>query len=617
MTSPVTRPVTRRGAVAGLVAAAAASRVDAASLAATSAQAASNFFGVATYGSQLAAIAAAEAKTAPGGLFAVDDGVGNLLYRVRTGDGSLLVAQTVTAASLDADDGAGRLGWKRSAAAYRRQQSAINQDLPPHLFDVTPAAMHAAILAGSSKEDITPFLNSARAAAISEGFAVVQLPPGQAVISDTIDLQTGRGSFKGVKFQGPGVESLTLLQALGAADAEKPLFRMLGGSGTQTNKALSGMTVRPVDAAHNGRGKLLQIDGQCYTFCSDLVGERLHTLIELLNRHPGAFTEMNAFHNIRSLDCRRGIAMIRDGGSESFHGNAFFGTCQINIPDGGCGLWLEGRSGVAYYYNAEADLRLFGGTGQRTAIRCQNAITRNVILNVTCEDPCVIEVADTASRLHSQGRFSSTHAIAFKCAADGQVVFDNLRNGGSFASPALASLRPAVMPAAMVDHIDNGEIPALFRLQGPNVEALGLACYDAGGDNGVYIGKIGFGGSLEDFMPQVWFDPAGGVRFLNGGAQSAGMIGGRLNIGGGNMAPLPRRARGAMLIVRDEDIGGVGIFRIDEAMGVKLDSGNAQFVAGLPKAGMIGVTANSQATLIHNGNRAMRTVEYMLVGMVG
>lgn len=609
-------PVTRRDAMAGLVAGAAATQRDGSSPATASPQTALNFYSVATYGDPIAAIKAAESEVASGILFVVDDKAGNLHYRVRTANGSLEVAHTLTSASLAADDGAQRLGWKRSAAAYRRQQSAINKDMPPHLFDVTPAAMHASILAGTSKEDITQFLNAARAAAIAEGHAVVQLPPGQAVISDTIDLQTGSGTFKGVKFQGPGVESLTLLQALTPANTEKPLFRMLGGSGAHTNKALSGLTVKPVDATHAGRGKLLQLEGQCFVFCHELVAENLHTGIELINQHMNSFTEMNAFHNVRLVDCLRGVSMIRNGGSESFHGNCFFGILQINIPDNGFGLWLEGRSGPVYYYNAEADFRMFSGPGRRTAVRFQNAIMQNVILNMTCEDICFVEMTDSVSRLRSQGRFSSTHAIQFDCKIDGQVTFNNLRSSNIFENSKLANLRPAMLSLNSSNNGDNGDFPTLFKLQGPNVEALGLAYYDAGTKNGVYIGKVGYRASLEKFIPQIWFDPSGGIRFLSSDSSSAGIAGGSIIIDPKKTATLPRRARGVMLIMRDQTVGGVGIYRVDETTGVHLDSADSQFMSGIPSDGKIGITATTAATVIHNDSDSIRTIEYVMIGMM-
>lgn len=102
--------VTRRGAVGALVAASVAPHVDAAELAASTALAASNFFGTATYGSMAAAIAAGEAATALGGLFSVDDANGNLVYRERTAGGSVEVARTLTPVALSGEAGAEQIG---------------------------------------------------------------------------------------------------------------------------------------------------------------------------------------------------------------------------------------------------------------------------------------------------------------------------------------------------------------------------------------------------------------------------------------------------------------------------------------------------------------------------
>lgn len=105
--------VTRRGAIGRLLGAAAAAPVgSAAQLAADTAMAASNYFGTATYGSLLAAIAAGEAATEAGGLFTVDDGEGGLIYRERTPQASVEVARTITAATLQLANSAERIGTR-------------------------------------------------------------------------------------------------------------------------------------------------------------------------------------------------------------------------------------------------------------------------------------------------------------------------------------------------------------------------------------------------------------------------------------------------------------------------------------------------------------------------
>jgi hypothetical protein len=101
--------VTRRSALSGLVGAAVVPHAQAAELAATTAVAASNFHGLAQHGTIAAAIAAGEAATQIGGLFCVDDGVGNLLFRERTTGGSLEVARSVTPTVLASADAGSKL----------------------------------------------------------------------------------------------------------------------------------------------------------------------------------------------------------------------------------------------------------------------------------------------------------------------------------------------------------------------------------------------------------------------------------------------------------------------------------------------------------------------------
>lgn len=121
--------VTRRGAVGGLFAGAAAPLVSAARLAADTALAASNYFGIATYGSLLAAIAAGEAATAAGGLFSVDDGEGGLMYRERTAAGSVEVARTLTARSLELPQSADRIGARDGGRVQHIVKLASLDDL--------------------------------------------------------------------------------------------------------------------------------------------------------------------------------------------------------------------------------------------------------------------------------------------------------------------------------------------------------------------------------------------------------------------------------------------------------------------------------------------------------
>lgn len=513
------------------------------------------------------------------------------------------------------DAGMQLLAGKRTSTAFRRQQAQVNRDAAPHLFDYTPGALHAAILAKTSTQDITEFLNNARVAAIAEKYDVVQLPPGQAVISDTIDLQDTAG-FLGMGFKGPGKDNLILLQALSADDAEKPLFRMLGGSGTHTNKVLSGLTIRPADASYDGRGKMLQVKEQNFAHCFDLVGERLHTFIELVNENPASFTEKNSFHSIRALDCHRGIAMIvNDDGDSSFHGNSFFGVCQINIPENGYGLFLQGNANPAYYYNAEANFRMFSGSGTRTAIYCENAITQNLELNISCEDDCSIEIVDSGSRFHSRGRFRSTHAINFDCVEDGQLLFENLRNGSNFAASSLSALAPQPLSSAIADRNTAGDFPTVFKMVATGVEALALAAFDGGGANGIYMGKIPFEGRLEDFVAQAMFDGLGGLRFLNGNGD-AGIIAGRLSIASAATASLARPVKGAIVVVRDNAIGGIGVYRADETGAVALISGDAQFVTAVA-SDKIGLAAAVGNTTISNGFGATRSVDYLAIGMLG
>lgn len=128
--------VTRRRAVASLVASAAGPYIDTTKRAASCSFVASNFFAFAQYGSIAAAIAAGEAATEVGSLFSVDDGEGLLFFRVKTINGSVEISQTVTPAALLQDAGARKVGYKLPAygAVLRTVEDMIVDRVSPKDF---------------------------------------------------------------------------------------------------------------------------------------------------------------------------------------------------------------------------------------------------------------------------------------------------------------------------------------------------------------------------------------------------------------------------------------------------------------------------------------------------
>lgn len=131
---------TRRGALGALVGAAVAPHIQAAELAKTAALGVSNFYGVARFGNEAAAIAAGEAATSVGSTFSIDDGSGNLIVRERTLAGSVEVARMVTPASLAQGDGLRRAGFKQPKSPKMRNGFEKTLDRPVDVEDYESSA---------------------------------------------------------------------------------------------------------------------------------------------------------------------------------------------------------------------------------------------------------------------------------------------------------------------------------------------------------------------------------------------------------------------------------------------------------------------------------------------
>lgn len=493
--------VTRRAAVSGVLAAAAAPYMNAGQAEVGTMARTSNFYPSAVHGGFSKAVAAGESGTPVGGIFSVDDAAGNLIYFNRTAQGSAELTRTMVASGGSAIDGAGQPAFQRDASSYRALQDSINRRAPPHLLDKVPGTLHADILAGSGNHDITEFLNQARALAIAEGYDVVQLPPGSAVVSDTVFLDN-EGSFLGCAFVGPGQENFVLKQAFSAAHREKPVFKMRGGSGSHSNKGLFGLTVKPVDKDHAGRGKGLQIDGNCILRGGEFVMERLHTGIEITNSQPGAFTEFCELRNFRSLDCLRGVSIIRSGGNDSFHGTKLYGI--INVPLAGVGLYIRGISGPVYWYNTELGLHMFGDVGSakfdRYAIDIDGGTLANVSGWIKCESPLKLKSANGGS-FHMAGSLTSISGLdASEAENPGDFLFNDFRNSDNFAAGAISAYVPGPLPQNLADRNDNGDFPVVFAMTRPNGADIGSSVYRFQGASH-WRGTVGFGKKLEDFAP--------------------------------------------------------------------------------------------------------------------
>ncbi len=321
------------------------------------------------------------------------------------------------------------------------------------------------------------------------------------MISDEIALQNNNGdptigTFLGVAFMGAGPDETILLHKPASATAK--LFAMRGGSGTHTNKAITGLTIRPFDATYYGLGVGIFNNGQCFARVENVVVERQDIGLHLHNETAGEFSEFNRHINMRFLLCDKAIAFERTGGDASFHGTEF-DRVQINIPDGGYGIHITGTSQV-FIYNSRFNVSFFGGTGTRTAIYADNVNTDQNWGNLTCEAECYLEATATGE-FHFDGNFErNLGTINYTTTSDGQFIFDNTRNGSAFTDASISSMSPKPLPTSLVDRDGNGDFPVVMRMAGTNLESVGVAAQNAS-DNGLFVGRISVSGQMESFDP--------------------------------------------------------------------------------------------------------------------
>lgn len=319
-------------------------------------------------------------------------------------------------------------------------------------------------------------------------------PIGDYIVSDTIPLDDGSSSFYGVFVEGEDIHGCRIL--FQPATSTTPCFTMIGGSGDHTNKGIKNLTIVP-DTGFSGDGVGLFINGQDFARVSDFVVEDLNYGIRVTNTTAGTFSEFNSFFRVRLVNNVYGIAFERNGGDASFHGNRLY-DFEINIPDGGYGIYIAGISGSAFLYNCYFRVNLFGGTGTRTGIYVDNNNTDHNFGFITCEATIYLESTATGE-FHFRGGFENLGTINYTVVNDGSFKFDNIRNNSNYTDANISSYSPLPLPPSTVDRDGNGDFPCIHRVAGTNIESVAIASYNFAG-NGLFVGGIPLSGKLEDFV---------------------------------------------------------------------------------------------------------------------
>ncbi|HGT3158725.1 TPA: hypothetical protein ACM2X9_000797 [Klebsiella pneumoniae] len=327
--------------------------------------------------------------------------------------------------------------------------------------------------------DNGPALRNAIKSAIFFGYQKVYLPCGAALVdvtSEDVNLGgQGYSGFAGVPLVGQGMQSTRVYfrGVLGSVG-----FSNIGGSGTNSQKSLHGMTIRPTtDSTRLVHLYLLQ--GACFSHNSDLYLVNGLSGIKLSNASAaGVFTEKNSFTNCRVQGCADNILFEVNGGDNSFHGNSFY-NCQNQILAGsvyGNGVGVNGITSPAYLYNQVWDMKFFGGTNCR-AFHLTNCNTDNNSGNFTFEGDLVCETTD-ASAFEFKGNISGIDTLSFSVATPTTVkaanfVFNNtLDNFNAFTNVNLSSFTPRLFNPQLADATDNGVSATVWRLRNSTGDGL-------------------------------------------------------------------------------------------------------------------------------------------------
>lgn len=345
-------------------------------------------------------------------------------------------------------------------------------------------------------------------------------------------------------------------------------------------------------------------------------------------RNVNYFTERTIWNKVHTDYCTIGHLMSNDNVIEptfNSQGMAKYLSWSINVDAGQVGWKIEDN---CFFYNAQ------------------------VIMNANVVDNCraVIEVADTAICLDNFGSLVGeqtlgTGGVAFRVAngaffhffgvaafgtltnvdnnppanpprlwiRDGTQFSNGLKitgNCGSFTYRGVANSEPGWLQVSKT----GAPYAGLATIVGDAVESPALVMYGLGNNAASFL-ALDFGFTLATSRlvgavnNQGDFEIGRHIEFLNG---PGGETNGTITIGASSFIDLPKRIQGGMLILRDGTAGGVGIYRVDEAVGSAIISANAQFVVGAAGASQIGVAASATETRISNGYAASRIVHYTI-----
>lgn len=317
----------------------------------------------------------------------------------------------------------------------------------------------------------------ARDQAIARGIKTVCIPSGDYFFNLTELSGIVVNESQDIRFVGEGKES-TILWVNSTAE-ENVLFNMVGGSAYNTNRGLTGVTVRAIPS-NKYKGIAYRKNGACFTLLEDFVFQDMYVGDDTVNGiGAGTFCEFNITQNGRLNVNKINRRYLVDGGDNSFHGNNIINVQnQIKTIDG-IGVQVKGSSTTpAYLYNQVWIENYFGGSGC-IALSLDNMNTDNLWGNLTHEDALIIESKSDYCQFHFNGNFNGIGSIIYNIFNEntkgfGVVVFNNTNSLiGNFTDANLSSYAPSLFQLGQQDRYANGVTNTIYSIG----EGLGFNCY--------------------------------------------------------------------------------------------------------------------------------------------
>lgn len=420
----------------------------------------------------------------------------------------------------------------------------------------------------------------ARDQAIVCGIKTVRIPSGNYLVNLTELSGIVVNETQDIRFVGDGKESTTIW--VDSTAEENVLFNMVGGSAYNTNRGLTGATVRAIPS-NKYKGIAYRKNGACFTLLEDFIFQDMFVGDDTVNGiGAGTFCEFNITQNGRLNTNKINRRYLVDGGDNSFHGNNVINVQNQVKTGGGIGVQVRGSSTTpAYLYNQAWIENYFGGAGC-IALSLDNMNSDNLWGNLTHEDTLIIETKSDYCNFQFKGDFSGIGSITYSIFNEnskgfGVVVFNNTNSlTGNFTDTNLSGYAPSLFQLGQQDRYANGVTNTIYSIG----EGLGFNCYWT--SVGWMFTRNGGSGDIKSVTPS--FNISANGQTLKSFNSSYNIV----NMNNNGLQVFDDRIQG---VVAGMDLGRFDS-RFNRLYLNKLDINGDAFVPNIPATYSIGYSSN-------------------------